>query len=83
MRDKAFNIAKNLKYDRYQRRLASMVYTFFDKKTSSSGIKNENISNKRPLDLAMQELAEELHKPTIREFNKSKVQSPSTDKFGV
>ena len=30
--DKAFNIAKNLKYDGYQRRLASMVYKFHDKK---------------------------------------------------
>ena len=29
---KAFNIAKNPKYDRYQSGLASMVYTFFDKK---------------------------------------------------
>ena len=26
LRDKAFNIAKNPKYDGYQRRLASMVY---------------------------------------------------------
>ena len=32
LRDKAFNIAKNPKYDRYQRGLASMVYKFFDKK---------------------------------------------------
>ena len=32
LRDKAFNIAKNLKYDGYQRGLASMVYKFFDKK---------------------------------------------------
>ena len=32
-RDKAFNIAKNPKYDGYQRRLASMVYKFFDKKS--------------------------------------------------
>ena len=31
-RDKAFNIAKNPKYDGYQRRLASMVDKFFDKK---------------------------------------------------
>ena len=31
LRDKAFNIAKNPKYDEYQRRLASMVYNFFDK----------------------------------------------------
>ena len=30
--DKAFNIAKNPKYDRYQRGVASMVYKFFDKK---------------------------------------------------
>ena len=32
LQNKAFNIAKNLKHDRYQRGLASMVYTFFDKK---------------------------------------------------
>ena len=32
LRDKAFNIAKNPIYDRYQRDLASMVYKFFDKK---------------------------------------------------
>ena len=38
LRDKTFNIAKNSKYDRYQRGLASMVYKFFDKKTSGSGI---------------------------------------------
>ena len=31
LRDKAFNIAKNPKYDGYQRRLASVVYNFFDK----------------------------------------------------
>ena len=37
MRDKAFNIAKNLKYDRYQRGLASMVSRFFDKKYFGSG----------------------------------------------
>ena len=31
LRDEAFNIAKNPKYDEYQRGLASMVYKFFDK----------------------------------------------------
>ena len=36
LRDKAFNIAKNPKYDGYQKRLASMVYKFFDKKSKSS-----------------------------------------------
>ena len=70
LHNKAFNTAKNPKYDEYQRGLASMVYKFFDKKSSSladksasgSGIKNENMSNKK--------LAEELHKPIIRKLNK-------------
>ena len=35
LRDKAFNIAKNAKYDGYQRGLASIVYKFFDKKSTS------------------------------------------------
>ena len=30
LRDKAFNNAKNLKYDGYQHGIASMVYKFFD-----------------------------------------------------
>ena len=34
LRDKAFNIAKNPKYDGYQRGLASMVYKFFEWKIS-------------------------------------------------
>ena len=38
LRDKAFDIAKNPKYDGYQRRLASMVYKFF-KKSDSGGVK--------------------------------------------
>ena len=50
MCNKAFYIAKNHKYDGYQRGLGSMVYEFFDKKKSAgatkiinkSAIKNEN-----------------------------------------
>ena len=41
LRDKAFNFAKNPKYDEYQRVLASMVYKFFDKQFSGSGVKTE------------------------------------------
>ena len=45
--DKAFDIAKNPKYYGYRRGLwiskASMVYKFFDKKTSGNGIKDENM----------------------------------------
>ena len=32
LRDKAFKIASDPKYDGYQRGLASMVYMFFDKR---------------------------------------------------
>ena len=48
-----------------------MVYKFFDKKSSSGGIKNENMPD--------QQLAEELHKPIIRKFEKRKVNSSFTD----
>ena len=34
LKDKAFKIASNPKYDGYQRGLASMVYKFFDKKSA-------------------------------------------------
>ena len=44
--DKGFNIAKNPKYGRYHHGFASMVYNFFDKKTSGGTPKNENTSNK-------------------------------------
>ena len=40
LRDKAFDIAKVLKYDGYQRGLASMVSKLFDKKTAGSDIKS-------------------------------------------
>ena len=68
LRDKAFNIAKNPKYDGYQRGLASMVYTFFDKKLIGSGVNDKTKQNQRSLDLATHQLAEELHKPIIRKF---------------
>ena len=38
LRDKAFKIASETNYDGYQRELASMVYKFFDKKSSGSGV---------------------------------------------
>ena len=42
LKNRAFNIAKDPKYDGYQRGLASMVYKFFDKKSSGSGAKHVN-----------------------------------------
>ena len=63
--DKAINTAKNLKYDRYQCGLASMVYKFFDEKTCDGTGENEIIFN--------QELAEKMQKPTIRKFEKRRL----------
>ena len=71
LRDKAFNIAKNLKYTGYQLGLASMVFKLFDKKSSGSCIKYGNMSD--------QQLVEEFHKPVITKFNKRKVQPPFID----
>ena len=63
LRDKAYNIASNPKYDGYQRGLASMVYKFFDKRSMGSGTAKPSSSI----------LADELHKPIIKKFEKRKV----------
>ena len=47
LHDKSFNIAKFPIYDRYQRGLASMIYTFFDKKTAVGAVKNEVTQNEK------------------------------------
>ena len=44
MIDSAYEIAKNYKYHRYQRVLASMIQKFFDKKTGSGVSVNEQPS---------------------------------------
>ena len=67
--DKAYNIASNPEYDGYQRGLASMVYKFFDKKSMGSGFVKDSSSI----------LADELHKPVIKKFNKRKVYSQLKD----
>ena len=69
LRDKAFKFARGPKYDGYQRDPASMVYTFFDKKSSGSGIVNE----------PNYQLANELHKPIIIKFKKKNVYSSFRD----
>ena len=68
LRDKAFNIASDPKYDDNQRGLA-MVYKFFDKRSSGGGITNE----------PNYQLADELHKPIIRKCKKIKVYSSFRD----
>ena len=57
LRDKAFNIAKNPKYDGYQRGTPSVVYKFLNKKSKGSGVNthlNKSAFNN-------EQLAKELH----------------------
>ena len=74
-KNKAFDIAKDPKYDGYQRGLASMVYKLFDKKSKVSGAKHGNTK----LIPQNEQLADELHKPIIRKFKKRKVYSAFKD----
>ena len=41
LHDKAFNIAKNPKFDEYQHGIASVVHKFFDKKSSATCARSE------------------------------------------
>ena len=84
LRDKAYVIASNPEYDGYQRGLASMVYKFFNKKSTAgrsalartgSGFKKLKNTTKTSSSI----LADELHKPIIRKFNKRKIYSQFKD----
>ena len=68
LRDKAFEIVSDPKYDGYQRGLAAMVYMFFDKKSSRSGVDAE----------PNHQLANKLHK-VVRKKKKRKVYSSFRD----
>ena len=76
LRGKAYNIASNPEYDAYQRGLASMVYKYFDKKSMGSGTaKPSSLECVKKLKNSSLILADELHKPVIKKFNKRKVYS--------
>ena len=63
LRNKAFKIASNPKYDGCQRRLVSIVFKFLDEKSSGRSV------------MSNQELAVELYKPIIRKFKRIKIYS--------
>ena len=73
MRDKAFEIASNPRYDGYQRGLASMVYKFFDKKSDGSGV--ATVPN--------HQLSNELHGPITRRLKRRKDYSSFRDNIWV
>ena len=79
LRDKAFNITKNLKYDGYQRGIASMVYKFFHKKST---LRTDKFVSGSGVNIPLkfnEKLAKELHKPIIRKFKKRIVYSGFKD----
>ena len=62
LKNKALKIATDLRVNGYQRGLESMVYKSFNERTKGSGTNNkENL-------LVNSQLAEELHKPIIKNF---------------
>ena len=73
LRNKAFKIATDLKYDGYQR-LASMVYNFFDKKSSGSCVAAIEPNYQLP---------NELHKQIIIKFKRWKFICLLETMFGV
>ena len=77
LRNSAYDIASNPKYDGYQRGLASMVYKFFYSKVTP-GKGNAKHSSLKHME-TYKILAEELHKPGIKKFNKGKVYSQFKD----
>ena len=75
LRDKAFNIAKNSRYEGYQRGFASMVYKFFDKKLAS--LPDKSVSG-RGVNINVKpskQLSVELNKLIIRNLKKRTVYS--------
>ena len=74
--DKAFHVAKNSKCDGYQRRLTSMVYKFYDKKTF-------NLNKGTRINFESKQLAKELQKPNIKKIEKGKIHSSFIDNIWV
>ena len=73
LRDKAFKIAIDSKYDGYQRGLASMVYKFLDKKSSASGVDTE----------PNYQLTSELHDRLLETSREERFLYPLETIFGV
>ena len=72
LKDKAFRIASDPKYNAYQKGLASVLYKFSDKKSRGNGINEPNY-----------QLANELHKPIIGKFKKKIYSSFRDNIWGV
>ena len=77
LKNKALKIATDPMVNGYQKGLATMVYKSFNERTKGSGIEI-----KRNLQ-ANSQLAEEFHKPIIKNFKRRKVYSSFKDNIWV
>ena len=68
MKDRPYEIARNCKYDGYQRALRGMVYKFFDRKAGSGAIAKSKAGAS-----VNEQLAGELNKPVNKKFKIRKV----------
>ena len=69
LKGRAYEIARSVWYDRFQRALAIMGYNFLDKKTESKITENE-------------QLGEELHRSVIKNLKKTKSMQEVKTIFG-
>ena len=84
LRDKAFNIAKNIaNHDGYKIGLASMIYKVFDKKYASFTGKSTKGGSVNNVIKQNEQLAEELHKLIIKILKKTRVYSSFKDNIWV
>ena len=73
LKNKALKIATDPRVNGCQRGIAAMVYKFSNERTKGSGIKNKGNLH------VNSQLAEELHKPIIKNFKRKKVYSSFKD----
>ena len=77
--DQVFNIAKNTKYDGYERDLASMRYKSFNKTYTAGAVRRLNKSAIKSKNISNEQLAEELRNTINKKFEKCKVNSSFKD----
>ena len=78
LKDKAFKIVIDPKYDGYQRGSTSMVYKFFHKMSASLNKSSGSVANEPNY-----QLASELHKQIIRKFKRNVYSSFGDNILGV
>ena len=83
LRDKAFTIGKQLKYNGYQKILTLMACKFINEMLCATRAQSDNLATQNKFSggdikskiMSNQELGKELHKPVVKRLKKRKVHS--------